>query len=42
MNRKVAQRILERLGYLNVDMVENGKEVLEAIENKVYDVILMV
>ena len=42
MNRKVAARILERLGYADFDMVENGKEVLTALETKSYDVILMV
>jgi len=41
VNRKVAIRLLERLGYLNVDMVENGVEVLKAMEAKSYDVILM-
>ena len=41
MNRKVATRILERkLGY-RVDAVANGKEVLEALRRRDYNLVLM-
>lgn len=40
VNQKVALRLLKRLGY-SADCVENGKEAVMALENKVYDVILM-
>lgn len=40
INRQVIRRQLERLGY-HADMVENGREVLEAIARQPYDVILM-
>ena len=40
INQKVAMRVLKHLDYL-ADMVGNGKEVIEAIANKSYDLILM-
>jgi CheY-like chemotaxis protein len=40
INQKVALRILQRLGYY-ADLAENGLAVLEAVEHKDYDVILM-
>ena len=40
INQKVAMRVLNHLGY-QADMVGNGKEVIEAITNKSYDLILM-
>jgi len=40
INQKVAVRFLERLGYLP-DVAANGLEVLDAIRQRAYDVILM-
>jgi signal transduction histidine kinase len=40
VNLKVACMLLKRLGYI-ADSVGNGKEVLEALENKDYDLILL-
>ena len=40
VNQKVAVRMLERLG-LRPDVVSNGKEVIEALEEGSYDLILM-
>ena len=40
INQKVAMRVLKHLDY-QADMVGNGKEVIEAIANKSYDLILM-
>lgn len=40
MNQKLALRILSKLGY-EADLAENGLEVLEAIKQKEYDIILM-
>lgn len=39
-NQKVVAKILKNLGY-QVDIVSNGLEVLEAVEQQIYDVILM-
>jgi CheY-like chemotaxis protein len=39
-NQKVAQLILRRLGY-EIEMVDNGQEAVEAVEQTVYDVVLM-
>ena len=40
INQKVAEMMLEEIGY-RADLVTNGNEVLEAVEKKSYDVILM-
>ena len=40
VNRKVALRILDKLGY-RADVALNGLEVLEALEREPYDVVLM-
>ncbi|MCJ7444956.1 MAG: response regulator [Methanotrichaceae archaeon] len=40
VNKKVALSMLKRLGY-QADVATNGKEVLEAVNRKQYDVILM-
>lgn len=40
INQKVAKGILNNLGYM-VDVVENGKEALEALENRSYDLVIM-
>ena len=39
-NQKVALRMLDRLGY-DADIAADGREVLQAIQQKMYDVILM-
>jgi PAS domain S-box-containing protein len=39
-NQKVALRFLEKLGY-RADVAENGVEALEALEQRLYDVVLM-
>ncbi len=40
VNQKVAQRLLDKMGY-RVDIVGNGLEALEAIERRKYDVVFM-
>ncbi|PZU95090.1 MAG: histidine kinase [Pseudanabaena sp.] len=40
VNQKVAIRVLKLLGY-QADVVNNGQEVIKAIAEKVYDLILM-
>jgi CheY-like chemotaxis protein len=40
MNQKMVGKILNKLGY-EAKMTSNGKEVLEEVSNKYYDVILM-
>jgi CheY-like chemotaxis protein len=40
MNQKVALRLLEQLGY-RADVAENGRETIEALERRPYDVVLM-
>jgi len=40
VNQKVALMLLKRLGY-NADAVGNGVEVLQALETKIYDIIML-
>jgi CheY-like chemotaxis protein len=40
VNQKITQKVLKRLGY-PVDVAANGLEVLEALERRSYDIILM-
>ena len=40
INQKLILRLLEKMGY-DADLVENGLEVLEAVEKKTYHLILM-
>jgi PAS domain S-box-containing protein len=40
VNRRLALAMLSRLGY-HADVAENGREVLDAVERKPYDVVLM-
>jgi signal transduction histidine kinase/ActR/RegA family two-component response regulator len=40
VNQRVTQRMLKRLGYA-ADLVENGREALDAVERCDYDVVLM-
>jgi PAS domain S-box-containing protein len=40
VNQKVAQRMLERLGY-RPDVAANGLEAIQALDRQVYDVVLM-
>ncbi|RME06648.1 MAG: response regulator, partial [Anaerolineae bacterium] len=40
VNQKVATRILEKLGY-QADVVNNGREALDAVREKEYDVVFM-
>ena len=40
INQKVASKLLERMGY-KIDLANNGIKALEALENKIYDVVFM-
>ncbi|MDQ1311605.1 MAG: hypothetical protein QG605_144, partial [Euryarchaeota archaeon] len=40
INQKVAMRMLERLGY-HADIAANGEEVLKALKDRPYDIVLM-
>jgi PAS domain S-box-containing protein len=40
INQRIALRLLEKLG-LEADVVNNGKEAVDAVENKAYDLVLM-
>ncbi len=41
INRKLVLKILERMGYNNTDIAENGGLAVSACESKQYDIILM-
>jgi two-component system, sensor histidine kinase len=41
INQKLAKSLLHKIGYEDVDIVENGKKAVEALSVKSYDVILM-
>jgi CheY-like chemotaxis protein len=41
LNRKVALRMLEKLGYNSVDMADDGIEAVKMAESKEYDLIFM-
>lgn len=41
VNQIFIRKVLKKLGFSDVDLAENGKEALEYIENKVYDIVLM-
>lgn len=41
VNQKLSMRVLSKLGYLDVEIVNNGTEVLEKCSHRFYDVILM-
>jgi CheY-like chemotaxis protein len=41
INQKLAIRILNKLGYENIDVALNGLEAIEKLKSKIYDVILM-
>ena len=41
INQQVATHILEKLGYLGVDVVNNGLQAIEALKQTQYDMILM-
>jgi PAS domain S-box-containing protein len=41
VNRKLAKSLLNKLGYHTIDMVENGQMALEALDEQLYDLILM-
>lgn len=41
MNQKVLINMLRKLEYEHIDVVENGRELLQALEKKEYDVILL-
>ncbi|MFB3765406.1 MAG: response regulator [Methanotrichaceae archaeon] len=40
LNQKIAIKMLKKLGY-HADVASNGIEVLKALENQVYDIVLM-
>ena len=41
VNQKVALRILEKMGYKNIDIAANGLEVLNFLKKKTYNIIFM-
>lgn len=41
MNQEVSMKLLQKFGFKNIDIVENGEEAVNALKNKNYDLILM-
>ena len=41
MNQVVIKKLLQSMGYPCVDIVNNGKEAVEAVKNKNYTIVLM-
>ena len=41
LNKAFIEMLLAKYGFVNVDIVENGKEVIAATESKAYDLLLM-
>jgi len=41
INTKLAQRILENMGFTHIDAVVNGEKAVEALRNQSYDLVLM-
>jgi len=41
VNQKLALRVLNKLGYQNIDLAQNGLEAIEKLANEFYEVILM-
>tara|TARA_R110002072_G_scaffold238329_1_gene395673 strand:- start:7080 stop:7556 length:477 start_codon:yes stop_codon:yes gene_type:complete len=41
VNQLVAVTMLEMLGYTNVDIVENGEDAIQRLQEKKYDIVLM-
>lgn len=41
INQRVATIFLQRLGYYNIDVVDDGKKCLEALSTKQYDILLL-
>ncbi|MGA9098889.1 MAG: response regulator [Methanotrichaceae archaeon] len=40
LNQRIAIKMLKKLGY-HADVASNGTEVLQALENQIYDIVLM-
>nr|WP_293249027.1 PAS domain-containing protein [Panacagrimonas sp.] len=40
-NRKVAQLLLRKMGYSALDVATNGREAVDAVQARIYDVVLM-
>lgn len=40
-NQKVITQFLKKFGYKNIDVVGNGQEAIDALDKKIYDLILM-
>ena len=41
INQKVLNRTLTRIGFVDIDIVDDGKQAVEAYESKEYDVVFM-
>ena len=41
MNQKLTRLMLNRLGYKEVDLAENGREAVDLVERSAYDIVLM-